>query len=183
MAHVGSLLVITGPPGAGKSSVAQRLARRAERSVLVEGDSFFGFLANGAIEPWLPESNEQNAVVTRAAASAAGAFAHGGYATVFDGVVGPWFLRTFGRATGLRQLDYVVLLPPVETCVHRVATRQGHGFTDEAGTRKMPAEFVSAPLAARHGLDDLPDDVDGVAARIASALADGDLSFEITSTQ
>jgi cytidylate kinase len=76
---VGSLLVITGPPGAGKSSVARILADAAKHSVLIEGDAFFGFLASGAIEPWLPASNDQNTIVTKAAASAAGAFATGGF--------------------------------------------------------------------------------------------------------
>lgn len=77
-----SLLVVTGPPGAGKSTVARILADRSERSVLVEGDVFFGFLARGAIEPWLPESKQQNEIVTRAAASAAGRYSSAGYMTV-----------------------------------------------------------------------------------------------------
>jgi hypothetical protein len=106
---VGRLLVVTGPPGAGKSTVARILADHTRRSVLVSGDSFFGFLANGAIEPWRAEANEQNDVVIQAAASAAGIYASGGYATFFDGVVGPWFLPTFFAATGLKRLDYVVL--------------------------------------------------------------------------
>jgi hypothetical protein len=67
----------------------------------------------------------------------------GGYTTVYDGVVGPWFLPTFGAATGLDHLDYVIILPPVEVCVRRVATRRGHGFTDQGATRKMHAEFDS----------------------------------------
>ena len=65
----GRLVVISGPPGAGKSTVARLLADRYDPSALVEGDAFFAFLARGAIEPWLPESNEQNEVVTRAAGS------------------------------------------------------------------------------------------------------------------
>lgn len=44
-------MVVTGPPGAGKSTVARILADRVEPSVLVEGDSFFAFLARGAIPP------------------------------------------------------------------------------------------------------------------------------------
>jgi energy-coupling factor transporter ATP-binding protein EcfA2 len=69
---MGSLLIVTGPPGAGKSTVAKLLADSMPRSVLVEGDAFFGFLANGAIDPWLPESHEQNTVVTKAAGKATG---------------------------------------------------------------------------------------------------------------
>ena len=131
-----TLLVVTGPPGAGKSTIAWALADSAERSVLVEGDRFFGFLAAGAIDPWLPESDEQNTVVTEAAASATGAFAQNGYETVFDGVIGPWFLSTFAEATGLERLDYVILLPTADACVQRVLTRRGHAFTDEAATRE-----------------------------------------------
>jgi hypothetical protein len=90
---VGSLLVITGPPGAGKSTLARLVADTAGRSVLVEGDAFFAFLASGRVDPWLSGSHEQNTVVTKAAASAAGRFARGGYATVYDGVVGPGSCR------------------------------------------------------------------------------------------
>lgn len=176
---VGSLLVVTGPPGAGKSSVARILADAAPQSVLIEGDAFFGFLASGAIEPWLPASNDQNTVVTKAAASAAGAFATGGFTTVYDGVVGPWFLPTFSAATGLERLDYAILLPPVEVCVQRVATRPDHGFTDEAATRKMHAEFVRARLDDRHVLRDPSGDATSVAELIESAREAGELTHAI----
>ncbi len=178
--RVGSLLVVTGPPGAGKSTVARMLASAATRSALVEGDAFFGFLASGAVEPWLPDSNEQNRVVTEAAASAAGVFARSGYTTLYDGVVGPWFLSTFGAATGLDCLDYVVLLPSVDVCVERVATRQDHGFTDEAATRAMHAEFAAGlPVSDRHVLRDLPGDVAAVADLIESARVAGELTHPI----
>ena len=125
---VGSLLVVTGPPGAGKSTVARQLAERYERGALIEGDAFFGFLARGQIEPWLPESHHQNDVVTRAAAAATGRFVEGGYATVYEGIIGPWFLPTFAAASDIDTLDYVILLPTVDVCVERVANRREHGF-------------------------------------------------------
>ncbi|HEY8526283.1 MAG TPA: AAA family ATPase [Acidimicrobiales bacterium] len=178
---MGSLLVVTGPPGAGKSTVARLLADAAERSVLVEGDAFFAFLARGAVEPWRPEAHDQNTVVTVASAAAAGAFAAGGYATVYDGVVGPWFLPAFAAATGLDRLDYVIILPSVEECVRRVTTRRGHEFTDEPATRNMHAEFAAAVAEVddRHVLRDPPGGPEAVAALIESARAAGRLTHEV----
>ena len=115
--RVGALLIVTGPPGAGKSTVAALLAAAVSPSVLVEGDRFHGFLAAGAIAPWLPESNDQNTIVVEASALATGAFVRGGYFTVFDGMIGAWFLPTFLRAARLDEadtVDYVVVMPTVE---------------------------------------------------------------------
>jgi hypothetical protein len=157
--------------------VARVLAHRFEQSVLVEGDAFFGFIARGAITPWLPEANEQNEVVTQAAAAAAGRYAAGGFVTVYDGMVGPWFLSTFLGATGLDRIEYVVLLPSVERCIERVGTRQGHGFRDEGATRHMYRQFARADIDRRHLLLDPPDDPDEVADMIVAALEQDLLAY------
>jgi energy-coupling factor transporter ATP-binding protein EcfA2 len=177
IAAAGELLVVTGPPGAGKSSVARALADGWEPSALVEGDAFFRFLARGAIDPWLPESHTQNETVTRAAGAAAGRMAAGGYATVYDGVVGPWFLPAFLDATGLDHLHYAVLFPPVERCVTGVRTRLDHGFTDEPATRHMHASFGRAlsDLDPRHLVADPPDGVDAAAALVQAEFEAGRL--------
>lgn len=167
------LIVVTGPPGAGKSTVAAVLAARFERSVLVGGDAFFDFLAAGAVEPWLPEAAAQNEVAIRAAAAATGAFVAGGYRTVFDGIVGPWFLPTFAAAVGVDTLDYVLLLPSLERCLERVAGRPDHEFDDPSATRKMHHEFAAATVDPRHVLVDPPEGVDEVADLILAMVADG----------
>ena len=46
------LIVVAGPPGAGKSTVARILADGFERSALVVGDDFFAFVRQGYIDPW-----------------------------------------------------------------------------------------------------------------------------------
>jgi predicted ABC-type ATPase len=176
-----SLLVITGPPGAGKSTVAEALADSFEPSVLVAGDEFFGFLRRGAIEPWLPESEHQNTVATTAAAFAAGAFADGGYITIFDGILGPWFLETFARATGLPSLDYAVLLPSKDRCVARVATRQEHGFTDEPATRHMHEQFATrfGDLDRKHLIIDPPDVVEETVDLVINGMRSGQFAYRV----
>lgn len=146
--------MVTGSPGAGKSTVAPLVADQFERSALVDGDTFFAFLCAGAFDPWLVGAHAQNEVVTDAAAAATSAFVAGGYDTVYDGVVGPWFLPAFARRLSVTEHDYVVLLPPVEVCVARVASRVGHGFCDEAAARSMHEQFVAHRPADRHVIDD-----------------------------
>jgi cytidylate kinase len=174
---MGSLLVVTGPPSAGKSTVSRILGGRFDPSVVVEGDAFFAFLASGAIPPWLPEANAQNEVVTRAAASATGRYSEGEYMTVYDGMVGPWFLPTFLAATGLNNLDYVVLQPSIERCLTRVAERQGHGFTDQHATRHMHQQFAQSDINRRHVFVDPPDQPARVADLILAALTKGSLRY------
>lgn len=171
--------MVSGPPGAGKSTVARRLAERSEPSALVAGDAFFAFLARGAIPPWLPAADEQNAVVVEAAAAAAGRLAAGGLATVYDGVLGPWFLGAFATATGLGTLDYVVLLPSAERCVRQVRHRRDHDFRDEPATRSMHEQFVAAGLDERFVVHEPPDDPDAVAGLVQRRVEEGLLRYEV----
>lgn len=147
---MGDLLIVSGPPGAGKSAVATALADRWEPSVLIEGDAFFGFLRRGAIAPWLPEADPQNLVVAAATGAAAGRFAAGPAVVVYDGVVGPWHLYGFLGHAGLVSCSYAVVLPPVEECLERVTTRVGHSFVDLDAARHMHQQFAGAAIDPRH---------------------------------
>lgn len=172
MVIVAELIVVTGPPGAGKTTAARALAGLFERSALVAGDDFFAFIDQGYIAPWTSEAHQQNDTVIGAAAAAAGRLAAGDYTVVFDGVIGPWFLEAFSATAGVGAVHYVVLLPPEPTCVERVRSRVRHGFADLDATRHMYRQFADADLPPRHVLD-TTDDAETVASRIFGLVQDG----------
>jgi predicted ABC-type ATPase len=150
LAPVSELIIVSGPPGAGKSTIAELVVAQFEPSALVRGDDFFAFVRRGFISPWLPEADAQNTVVIQSAASAAGRLAGGGYTVIYDGVIGPWFLDTFASAAGVERIRYAVLLPSEECCVERVRTRIGHGFTDIPAARHMWRDFAKADISSAH---------------------------------
>ncbi|HEY1926505.1 MAG TPA: AAA family ATPase [Caulobacteraceae bacterium] len=121
-ATAGRILILTGPPGSGKSTIARALAAEGPGPrVWLHADDFWAAIRSGAIEPWRAEAHGQNAVVMSALASAAGAFAAGGYLVIVDGIVGPWFLDPFLKLA--TPLSYVVLRPSASVALERAKAR------------------------------------------------------------
>lgn len=147
-------LILTGPPGTGKTTTASILAARAPAAVHVETDTFFHFIRSGYIEPWKPESQAQNRVAMGIAGEAAAAYADAGYFTVVEGIVLPrWFLtplRDALRRAGFRAV-YVVLRAPLPTCRDRVERRDG--AIDAEAVTKIWKEFEDLGEFEPHVLD------------------------------
>jgi adenylate kinase family enzyme len=162
------VLILTGPPGSGKTTVAHLLSRRRERSVHLESDLFWRFITNGYIEPWKPESHQQNTIVMRIVAEVAAGYAQGGYFTIVDGIVSPrWFFQPLRDALARRGLHagYVILKPSLSIAVERAANR--------SSTR--PADLAV--------IEKLWDDFEGLDANLVGHVIDnGDLTPEETTT-
>jgi cytidylate kinase len=155
---VGEVIVVSGPPGAGKSTVAKALADAYDPSALVVGDDFFAFLARGRLDPWLPDADAQNRTVLSAAAAACGRLAER-FTVVYDGVLWPPYAALFATAAG-RAFHYALLLPPLEVCLERVRERSDHPFSDQNAATDMWHSFdtTKGSLPTLDALDP-PDEV------------------------
>ncbi len=144
--EVRPVLIVSGPPGAGKTSVSAVVAGRFERGLHLSTDFFFDAIRSGHIAPWLPAAAAQNETVVRAAASAAAPYALAGYATVIDGVVLPWALAIYGEELARRAVEMrcVVLLPEVDEVVRRGMGRAEQHGLDEGVYREMHRQVRDA---------------------------------------
>jgi predicted kinase len=175
----GGITIVTGSPGAGKTTLSRHAAEAHPRGVHLVSDVFYTFPAH-PISPVLPESREQNAAVIAAVTRAAAAFASRGYPVFLDGIVGPWFLPVVAAelASTAIPVEYVVLRVSLAEAVRRATTRPQPG--PEAVVRHMHAAFEDLGAYASHVLDTTELCVEDAAAELARRRAAGVFALDLT---
>lgn len=72
----GHILLLSGHPGSGKSTIAEALAHLpGVPKVHFHSDDLWGYIKHGRIDPWLPQSHQQNRMIMQIAADVAGRYA------------------------------------------------------------------------------------------------------------
>ena len=131
--HEGVFL-ITGMPGAGKSTIARQLAERFDRAAHVDIDMVFHhFTVTGRAEPSVltDETTAQSRLAVRNAAAMARNYADEGFLCVLEGAVARRDeVMLAADAVHPHRLLLVVLAPPLAVSEQRDAQRSGKNVAE-----------------------------------------------------
>ncbi len=121
------LVILSGPPNAGKSSTAEALCQRYDRMLHIDVGVLRDFLRMGRLRPWddSPAGRRQRKLLILSACDMARRFLDAGYGVVIDDVVTADDLPAYREALAgcPAAVHFVVLLPPLAVVIQREQSR------------------------------------------------------------
>ena len=169
----GSVVIISGPIGAGKTAVACELIKEpAHPTAYIEGDVFWSFFVKGKEAP----RNEAFRLIMRAMTASAISYARDGYETVLDFSMTPGFLEKAFHRFGSIPVHYIVLRPSLEVCATRAAARPSGKIKDYTQYSDFYQMF-SVP--EKYLVDDGTCDAVTIAARVREGIDRGRFLYSL----
>ncbi|MFI6530898.1 AAA family ATPase [Nonomuraea sp. NPDC050547] len=161
-------LIVTGMPGAGKSTVTRLVTERLRRAARLDGDFISRLIVSGRVgalgEP-ADEAARQVELCNRNLCTLANNFSDAGFTPVIDWVIpSREQLDFFASLLPARQVLFVVLAPGIEVCRYRNTIRDPRerfsfdGYEDlEAGMKRELGDagwwFDTADLTPEESAD------------------------------
>ncbi len=126
-----SILLITGAPASGKSTIARAIAQRMEKSIHIRVDNLREMVVSGLYLPgpdsvWTAEVSQQFRLARTSAIQIALTYAQDNYTAILDDVCIPeHFAEDYAALSEYPRVTRILLKPSQEVILQRLAERNG----------------------------------------------------------
>ena len=111
------LYIITGPAGAGKSTISRKIAESKSKSVLIEGDDIYHQVVGGYVQAW-KQGNHLD-IFWKICIDMIDTYLSNGYTVVFNYIVNPENIKVLQDKFKKYKIKFIILITDEGTLLSR----------------------------------------------------------------